>query len=70
MPVDGDGIGARIVFADGSTHHIIQADQSGSSIRAGDIETDGEATWIVVDKSGAITRTILVRGSELKHKEN
>lgn len=66
MPVDGNGIAARIAFADGITHHIVQADQPGSSVRVGDIETDGEAAWVAEDKSGAITRTILVRGTELK----
>ena len=66
LPIEGDGIGANIVFADGTIHSIVQADQPGSLIRAGNIETDGEATWVAIDKSGATTRTILVRGTELK----
>jgi len=68
MAADGNSIAARIAFADGTTHHIVQADQSGASIHAGDIETDGEATWVAVDNSGAIKRTIFVGGTELKHR--
>jgi len=66
IPVDGNGIAARISFVNGATHYAIQADEPGTSIRAGDIQTDGEAAWVAVGKSGAVERTILVSGTELK----
>ncbi|MBT3603010.1 MAG: alginate lyase family protein [Candidatus Latescibacteria bacterium] len=66
IPLDGDGIGARIEFVDGMSHSIIQADQSGASLCAGDIETDGEVAWVAVDKSETVKQMILVRGTVLK----
>ena len=66
IPVDGNGISAQITFADGTTHQIVQADTPGHSIRAGDIQTDGEAAWVAADETGAIERTIIVGGDDLK----